>query len=169
MDIKKIIEKFNKLSQKEVDKLYDEAVLKPQRELEEKGKKLRFLPRLKYLLNQISDKESVYFGGVSDDDLEYSYEKLGLTKRNYKNYETMFQYIQHQCDKLKLWNDCSGMFSDYRVYFKYEKQKFIFRLLIGQGSCLQIITDFIEDWPSEKNPMMWQKEKAIDIKTIIKK
>lgn len=76
------------------------------------------------------------------DDSDYSYfpEKFALTKLQYN---TLFKQLEEGYQMHKVPNDAS--FPEYLSYFQYKRNKFIMRLLIGQGSACQFIKPN-EDW-----------------------
>jgi len=99
---------------------------------------------------------------LSDDDLAYK----PLPNFTRDDFSDIWDFLNHTYLKGDIGyngHDCSGEhFPDLRAYFQYNKTRFIMRLLIGQGSALQFIASWSEDWPDV--PMKFRESKKIIIK-----
>ncbi len=128
----------------------------------------------KQVLNTMTEKEFVNFieilknseeGCLDKEDIGYN----PLENFNDDDFDRIWNYLEfkYNLNFDDPNNDYTHDFPESRIFFQYKDVKFIMRLLIGQGSCLQFWIQFwskeSNDWPPEGNPMVFDDSKKIII------
>lgn len=112
----------------------------------------------------LRDLNGIKEGAFDSEDVAYFPEKFNFTQEEFNTlFESLDIYVGGR--DASPFFDHSNEFPDSRIYFEYKGYKFIWRLLVGQGSSCQLYDakKEHEDWPSKKFPMKWDESRKIVI------
>lgn len=86
-----------------------------------------------------------------------------------KEFSEVFYYIKEYAKSRGIVEDYNEeSFPEYRLHFRYRGGDFIWRMLIGQGTALQIHAQSYDDWP-EVNPLKFDGSKAFEMLEVDRK